>query len=386
MSSLRWTVATQYAEPNLLPNVAMSHIKLNQVCRFYGSVRAVDSVSLEIRSGEFFSILGPSGCGKTTLMRLISGFDFPTHGEIEIESTNMKGIPPEKRPTALIFQNLALFPWMTVAENVAFGLRAQKIPPPEINRIVNQLLDQVDLSGMGNRAISQISGGQKQRVAIARALAVKPRALLLDEPLSALDLKLKQRMRSELKSIQRSTGLTFIYITHDQNEALALSDRIAVMNSGRIEQIGTPEEIYQKPCSGFVASFVGDINQIQVELVSMDPTHCLAEIGIPSGKFQVETGPELNPELEIRMMVRPEKVRITSDNEIYDQGHITLTGELEENVFEGSLYHALVKIPQKENPHQLWKVTSPNPISHPPGTSVNLSFSRADVMLLNDVK
>lgn len=366
----------------------MSHIKLNQVCRFYGSVRAVDSVSFEVQSGEFFSILGPSGCGKTTLMRLISGFDFPTSGEIEIESRNMNGIPPEKRPTAMIFQNLALFPWMTVAENVAFGLRARKIPQHESARIVDELLDQVDLSGMGNRAVSQISGGQKQRVAIARALAVKPRALLLDEPLSALDLKLKQRMRSELKSIQRSTGLTFIYITHDQNEALAMSDRIAVMNSGRIEQIGAPEEIYLKPRSEFVASFVGDINQIQVKLVSLDPTNRLAEIQAPSGKFEVQTGPELNPERELRMMVRPEKVSLSTDNESIDSESISITGELEEKVFEGSLYHALVRIPQnsKTHPSQLWKVTSPNPILTKPGSPIKLSFSRADVMVLNDEK
>ncbi|MCB1333974.1 MAG: ABC transporter ATP-binding protein [Roseivivax sp.] len=223
---------------------------------------AVHPTDLTIEAGEFFSILGPSGCGKTTILRAVSGFVDPSAGRILIGGQDMAGISPERRPTALIFQNLALFPLMSVRENVAFGLEARGKPKRERLARAQELLDLVALGDQGDKKPTELSGGQRQRVAIARALAVEPAVLLLDEPLSALDLKLRQHMRAELRAIQQKTGVTFIYITHDQGEALTMSDRIAVMNNGRIEQVGTCDAVYSSPVSAFAASFVGEVNAI----------------------------------------------------------------------------------------------------------------------------
>ncbi len=236
-------------------------VVLEQITMRFGSFTAVQAAHLTIQAGEFFSFLGPSGCGKTTLLRLISGFIEPSAGAVRIGDRDMRGISPNRRPTALIFQNLALFPLMPVWENIAFGLEARGIPKAQRYQRAEALLELVDLPGQGRKLVSQLSGGQKQRVAIARALAVEPAVLLLDEPLSALDLKLRQRMRSELRTIQQKTGVTFIYITHDQGEALTMSDRLAVMRQGVIEQVGTPDVIYNQPATGFVASFVGENNR-----------------------------------------------------------------------------------------------------------------------------
>ncbi len=217
-------------------------------------------LNVNIKPGEFFSFLGPSGCGKTTILRMISGFIEPTEGVVRIGGKDMKGQRPNQRPTALIFQNLALFPLMPIWENIAFGLEVRGVDKAKRRARAEELLALVDLHGAADKMVSQLSGGQKQRVAIARALAVEPSVMLLDEPLSALDLKLRQHMRAELRAIQKRTGVTFIYITHDQGEALAMSDRVGVMSQGKLQQVATPREIYNRPANGFVASFVGENN------------------------------------------------------------------------------------------------------------------------------
>ncbi len=247
-----------------------SDLIVTRLCKRFGSFSAVDDVSFTVPEGSFFSILGPSGCGKTTLLRLIAGFEAPTSGDIEINGRSMCGVTPDKRPVNLVFQHLALFPMMNVAENIAFGLKRRKVAAAEIKRRVAEILERVDLPGFSEKAIHQLSGGQKQRVAIARCLVLDPEILLLDEPLGALDLKLREQMKVELKKLQTKVGTTFIYITHDQSEALVMSDRIAVMNRGRFEQVGTPQELYRDPQTVFTAAFVGDNNLLLGNVEEMD--------------------------------------------------------------------------------------------------------------------
>jgi putative spermidine/putrescine transport system ATP-binding protein len=239
------------------PAVAVS---FRQVSRHYGEVRAADDLNFDIFDGEFFAMLGPSGSGKTTCLRLVAGFEQPTAGEILIHGQSVAGVPPYERDVNTVFQDYALFPHMTVAENVAYGLMIRKVPGPERRKRAEEMLEMVALGGLGNRKPSQLSGGQRQRVALARALVNKPSVLLLDEPLGALDLKLREQMQIELKAIQRQVGITFIYVTHDQGEALSMSDRIAVFNQGRAEQIDSPTAIYEHPATAFVAGFVGISN------------------------------------------------------------------------------------------------------------------------------
>ncbi len=234
----------------------------DNVSRHFGEVKAVDEVSLAIRDGEFFSMLGPSGSGKTTCLRLVAGFDQPTLGRLHLHGVDVTRRPPFERDVNTVFQDYALFPHMNVAENIAYGLMIKKVPKAERQQRVDEMLELVRLRGMAGRRPSQLSGGQRQRVALARALINRPRVLLLDEPLGALDLKLRQQMQVELKAIQQRVGITFVFVTHDQEEALTMSDRLAVFNHGRVEQIGTPAEIYETPASSFVAGFVGTSNLI----------------------------------------------------------------------------------------------------------------------------
>ncbi len=236
-------------------------LSVRDLVKRFGDFTAVDDVSFDVPDGSFFSILGPSGCGKTTLLRMIAGFDSPTSGSIEIRGEDMLGVPPNLRPVNLVFQHLALFPMMDVAENIAFGLKRRGVGRADIKKKTETILERVGLPGFGEKRINQLSGGQKQRVAIARCLVLEPSVLLLDEPLGALDLKLREQMKVELKKLQAKVGTTFIYITHDQSEALVMSDRVAVMNNGRFEQIGTPQELYGQPKTPFVAQFVGDNNK-----------------------------------------------------------------------------------------------------------------------------
>jgi spermidine/putrescine transport system ATP-binding protein len=270
----------------------------------FGDKYAVRDLDLKIDSGEFFSVLGPSGCGKTTVLRMVAGFLEPTDGEVQIGGQNMRGRGPDQRPTGMIFQSLALFPLMKVWENVAFGLEARGVPYAERKKRAEELLDVVALAGYGDRLPGQLSGGQRQRVAIARALAVEPAVLLLDEPLSALDLKLRQLMRAELRGLQKRTGVTFIYITHDQSEALAMSDRVAVMSEGHLEQVGTPRELYDDPATRFVARFVGETNTIPGRVSAI--ADGMASIEGASGRFRGRSGPGLTLGQAATLFVRPE--------------------------------------------------------------------------------
>ena len=241
-------------------------VLFKSISRHFGAVKAVDSIDLEIRDGEFFSMLGPSGSGKTTCLRMIAGFDRPTSGQILLYGQDVSQLPPYERPVNTVFQDYALFPHMTVGENIAYGLMIKKVPVVERKKRVEAMLDLVRLSGYGERKPAQLSGGQRQRVALARALINHPKVLLLDEPLGALDLKLRQQMQIELKSIQQRVGITFIFVTHDQEEALTMSDRIAVFNLGKIEQVGSPADIYEHPVTSFVAGFVGVSNLVKGDM------------------------------------------------------------------------------------------------------------------------
>ena len=242
-------------------------IQLSGVDKFYGDFQALSQIDLDIRTGEFFSLLGPSGCGKTTLLRSIAGFETPSAGSLHIDGASMDGVPANKRPTNMVFQSYAIFPHMSVAENVAYGLRARRLPKAEIQKRVSEAISMVGLQGFDSRASHALSGGQRQRVALARALVLKPRVLLLDEPLSALDKKMREQMQSELRRLQRAVGITFVLVTHDQEEALTMSDRIAVMFDGKIAQVATPQVLYGKPCSRRVGNFIGMMNFLEAKIL-----------------------------------------------------------------------------------------------------------------------
>jgi spermidine/putrescine transport system ATP-binding protein len=275
-------------------------------------VAALDTVSLAIRENEFFTLLGPSGCGKTTLLRLIAGFDFPSEGEIRLYGEDIAPLPPFKRPVNTVFQSYALFPHMTVAQNIGFGLEMLGRPKDEVARNVARMLKLVRMEGLAERRTSQISGGQQQRVALARALAPQPKVLLLDEPLSALDYKLRKDMQIELKRLQHETGITFIFVTHDQEEALSMSDRIAVMSKGRILQVGTPRDIYDRPAETFVADFIGETNFLKGSVLSVDKS--VARIELACGSSVTAGYPEgFNPRGKVTVVVRPEHANLIGD-------------------------------------------------------------------------
>ena len=297
-------------------------------------VTAVRGLNLAITEGEFFSLLGPSGCGKTTTMRMIAGFEEPTSGAIRLHGSDVTGVSPNKRDVNMVFQSYALFPHMNVFENVAFGLRRKKAAKDEITRRVGEMLEIVDLGGRGQRRPRELSGGQQQRVALARALVNKPRALLLDEPLGALDLKLRQAMQVELKRIQREVGITFVYVTHDQNEALTMSDRIAVMNDGAIEHLGTPRDIYEHPRTRFVAGFIGTSNLLTgtVDPGGRRPRHHRGEPGRADCRAGQRRG--LAPGSPLELTVRPEKIEISADPPA-GRGCV-LRGEVTEVVYLGT--------------------------------------------------
>ncbi|MEV4674933.1 ABC transporter ATP-binding protein [Actinomadura sp. NPDC049382] len=306
---------TQQAPAREDPGRTLPAIELAGVQKAYHAhgetVAAVRGVDLEIAQGEFFSLLGPSGCGKTTTMRMIAGFEEPTAGRVRLHGRDVTGVPPNRRDVNMVFQSYALFPHMSVFENVAFGLRRRGVPKAEITRRVGDMLGIVDLAGREKRRPAELSGGQQQRVALARALVNRPRALLLDEPLGALDLKLRQAMQVELKRIQREVGITFVYVTHDQGEALTMSDRIAVMNDGLIEQLGTPREIYEHPASRFVAGFIGTSNLLGGEVAETGPGTAVISYGA-DGRIEVPVrdGLAVAAGERLELTVRPEKIGI----------------------------------------------------------------------------
>ncbi|MEU4829293.1 ABC transporter ATP-binding protein [Streptosporangium sp. NPDC023615] len=289
-------------------------IELDGVVKEYVSrgevVQAVGGVTLSIVEGEFFSLLGPSGCGKTTTMRMIAGFEDPSRGTVRLHGQDVTGVPPNRRDVNMVFQSYALFPHMNVWENVAFGLRRKRVPAPEIKHRVGEILEIVDLTGRERRRPRELSGGQQQRVALARALVNRPRALLLDEPLGALDLKLRQAMQIELKRIQREVGITFVYVTHDQSEALTMSDRIAVMNDGAVEQLGTPREIYERPATAFVAGFIGTSNLLGGTVDVLRDGFAVLRLG-EDDHVLAEAG-SFHAGEPIAITVRPEKITIAT--------------------------------------------------------------------------
>jgi spermidine/putrescine transport system ATP-binding protein len=349
-------------------------IELDRVTIRFGDFTAVKDVSLKINGGEFFSILGPSGCGKTTLLRTISGFLEPTAGAVRIAGQDMAGIGSNKRPTALIFQNLALFPLMSVAENIGYGLRVRGVPKQQRRRKVDELLRLVALPDQGDKRISELSGGQKQRVAVARALAVEPKVLLLDEPLSALDLRLRQHMRAELRAIQKRVGITFIYITHDQGEALTMSDRIAVMNAGRIEQVGDGRSVYNDPATPFVASFVGENNGVAgiVEEIAQG----MATLDTAIGRLTGRVGVGLTLGAPATIFVRPEALGLCPAETAPE-----LLAEYVSAAFEGNL--TLVSLRAANGQPMTMSLGRGARIDGlAPGAPLGLTFSSADALVL----
>jgi spermidine/putrescine transport system ATP-binding protein len=298
-------------------------------------VRAVEHVDLRIAEGEFFSLLGPSGCGKTTTLRMIAGFEEPTSGQILLHGRDMVGVPPFRRDVNMVFQQYALFPHMDVFENVAFGLRRKKVAKDEIARRVAEALALVELQGREKRRPRQLSGGQQQRVALARALVNRPRALLLDEPLGALDLKLRQAMQLELKRIQREVGITFVYVTHDQEEALTMSDRLVVMNAGRIEQLGSPRELYEYPATRFVANFIGTSNILTGRLERKGDAWALAGLGPDQRVIVTDAGQAAHGE-EVELAVRPEKVVLRAEHDPPPPDRCALRATVTEVVYLGT--------------------------------------------------
>ncbi len=296
-------------------------------------ITAVRGLDLAIRQGEFFSMLGPSGCGKTTTMRIVAGFEEPTRGSVSLQGRDVTWTPPNKRDVNMVFQSYALFPHMSVFENVAFGLRRKGVSRDEITRRVGEMLEIVDLTGREQRRPRELSGGQQQRVALARALVNGPKALLLDEPLGALDLKLRQAMQVELKRIQREVGITFVYVTHDQGEALTMSDRIAVMNDGRIEHLGTPQDIYERPANRFVAGFIGTSNLLTGEVSKITDGNAVIEVS-PDEQIIVPAGGAMTPSSQIEITVRPEKITISAGQP--DSAGSKLRGTVSEVVYLGT--------------------------------------------------
>ena len=319
-------------------------LECRNLTRTYGAFTAVNDVSFGVPQGDFFSILGPSGCGKTTILRMMAGFDNPTSGDILIKGQSVLDVPPNKRPVNMVFQQLALFPMMTVAENIAYGLVRKGLGKSEITEKVNSALDRIGLPTSGDKSIKQLSGGQQQRVAIARCLVLEPAALLLDEPLGALDLKLREHMKVELKKMQDQFATTFVYITHDQSEALVMSNHVAVMNAGKFEQIGTPQELYYHPDTAFVAGFVGDSNRWHgkvertdkdgVKVVSADGVELLASA---AGETPLGQGDEVD------IFVRPESVVISEDAERIAGMENRIEGELVSILFNGANSRALIR-------------------------------------------
>ena len=324
-------------------NGAEADIHLENVSKRFGDALAVDRLTLSIERGRFYALLGPSGCGKTTTLRMIGGFEEPSEGQILLYGSDVVSVAPNHRDVNMVFQSYALFPHMSVFDNVAFGLRRKSVSRPEIERRVNDMLELVQLGAKSDRRPRELSGGQQQRVALARALVNRPRALLLDEPLAALDLKLRQQMQIELKRIQREVGITFIFVTHDQGEALTMSDRLVVMNAGRIEQLGSPREVYERPRTRFVAGFIGTSNLISGTVQSMEHGTAVLQTGADESVIVPDAnqaGAQVGSQLDIT--VRPEKIVLTADRP--DGGdRCAIRGRVTEVVYLGTATHYAIR-------------------------------------------
>ena len=322
-----------------MPEETTVAIDVRNAVKRYGDFTALEQISLSIYDNEFFTLLGPSGCGKTTLLRMIAGFEDVTEGEIYLFGDEIENLPPNKRPVNTVFQNYALFPHMTITENVSFGLEMLGKSKSEARARAGEMLELVQLTQFAERKPSQLSGGQQQRVALARALAPSPKVLLLDEPLSALDLKLRQAMRFELKEIQRETGITFIFVTHDQEEALTMSDRIAVMSAGRMQQLGEAKEIYEHPRNMFVADFIGETNLLEVSVDKIDAGRAICHLG-GGHELTCDAVDEVGVGSNVHMSVRPERLFL-SDGPTESE---SLKGTIRDNVFIGTDIQTIVDL------------------------------------------
>jgi thiamine transport system ATP-binding protein len=352
------------------PGVALDGVSVT-----FGGVTALRDVSIAVEDGEFFTLVGPSGCGKTTTLRAIAGFETPVDGHVRIGGRRVDSVPPEERDVGIVFQNHALFPHMSVRENVAYGLRFRD-PPGDVSsdERVDELLSLVDMAGLGERKPAALSGGQAQRIALARAIAPGPELLLLDEPLSALDARLRERLRVSVRAIQRDLGITTVYVTHDQAEALAISDRVAVVNDGRIEQVDTPERLYRKPASRFVAAFVGDSNLFDAEVSATQPPRARVddrEVRLPETADVMAGDP-------VTLCVRPEAIRLGKAERGESSGsETTLTATVANSEFLGDAYRL----------HCTWNdrpLLVKTDATQPPGETIELRFDAADVHLLSD--
>ena len=345
------TPQTTLNAPSAMPDSAQPTnrkpvlLQIRHLSKSYGDTQILQNINLDIYDGEFLTLLGPSGCGKTTLLRLIGGFELPNAGSLQLEGVDIAGLPAEKRPINTVFQQYALFPHMNVYDNIAYGLKLKGVPKTEIDQRVREALAMVQLDHTINRRPQDLSGGQQQRIAIARAVVNRPKMLLLDEPLSALDAKLREQMQSELKRLQRELGITFVFVTHDQQEALSMSDRIAVMKNGVFQQIDTPIGIYESPANLFTASFIGDTNLFKGKVLEVNPASIKVEVveqndgfhpvrELPRPKFDVQVGQNVN------LLLRPEDIRVYYTHE----GHEGLIGNVVDSAYKGSTLDSVIRL------------------------------------------
>ena len=355
----------------------INQVEVEKVYKTFGEVKAVDGVSLKVAQGNFFSLLGPSGCGKTTLLRLIAGFEIPNSGDILIDSKSMDRIAPNLRPTNMVFQNYAIFPHLNVEENVAYGLRKKNLPKEKKLKMINDSLELVGLEGLNKRSSNALSGGQKQRVALARALILKPKVLLLDEPLSALDKKLREQMQSELRNLQKAVGITFILVTHDQEEALTMSDKIAVMFDGKVEQIASPKELYERPASRRVASFIGAMNFVNAVILESN-----GKVKVKSdllGKFEISkkqvSGNHLNK--EITLGIRPELISINPEK---SNSKSLIKGEIIEISYLGETTYYKIGFSKNNLQLDVAAQNSFGKINYEVGNKVKINFDKENIV------
>ena len=356
-------------------------IEIRGVTRSYGAIKALDDANLSINEGEFFSLLGPSGCGKTTLLRMIAGFDDPTSGTIAVDGQPMDGIAANRRPTNMVFQSYAIFPHLNVEQNVAYGLKRLKLEAGEEKRRVEEALAQVSLTGLGRRKATELSGGQRQRVALARALVMRPKVLLLDEPLSALDKKLREQMQVELRRLQQAVGITFVLVTHDQYEALAMSDRIAVMFGGRIAQVASPKDIYQRPVNRQVADFLGGMNFVRGRIVEENGASLTLDT-LGFGRVRTDRPAAFTGNGEgATLGIRPERLRVLWDDA---RASHEVTGTVVERHYFGEITHLVVEVPGLEKPLSVTETNDFGADDIPVGAPIRLAYDPEALVALAD--
>ena len=356
-------------------------IELRDVRKSFGAFEALKGINAVINEGEFFSLLGPSGCGKTTLLRMIAGFEPPTAGDISIDGKSMDGIAANGRPTNMVFQSYAIFPHLSVADNVGYGLKTKKLPKADIKREVDGALAMVDLVGYGDRGAHELSGGQRQRVALARALVMRPKVILLDEPLSALDKKLRDQMQFELRELQKSLGITFILVTHDQEEALIMSDRIAVMFEGEIAQLATPEELYRRPATQRVASFIGVMNFLEAKLESSSDQGVTLDIAaLGNVTLPYEAVPQgMNPAQIAKVGIRPEMLTLLFDPT--DKAENEVQAEVVSSDYYGDMTYYSVSLPNQKDPVIISMRNTAGRSIAAPGSPVRVGWGVESVVL-----